>query len=172
MAVLDENGGRYSVLLVEWRHDWAAIRRLIGEAMEILALHDAEQRPDVAKALVNALALSLHHIYSAVEASFERVAKYVDQRIPQGSDWHAELLWQMSLDIPGVRPAIIPAPLKARLDEYRRFRHVVRKGYEHALEWERMERHVRELPALERELAAAFGAFEQFLVGIIDGLDD
>lgn len=171
MGLLDAGSGRYSVLLVELRQDWAAVRRLIDETLQIASLRENEPRPGVAGALVNSVALSLHHVYSALEASFERVAKYLDERVPQGGEWHAELLRQMSFEVPDLRPRLISTGLKSRLDEYRRFRHVVRKGYEHSLEWERMEPLVGSLPALREELEAAFVRFEQHLLKMIGTLN-
>lgn len=172
MGLLDNGGGRYGVLLAELRQDWATVRRLIDQALEIAELREKEQRSRVADALVHAVALALHHVYSALEASFERVAKYLDQLLPHGGDWHDELLRQMTLEIPHVRPALIPAELKARLDEYRRFRHVVRKGYERALEWDRMAHLVRELPRLRQELEAAFRQFDAYLSRMMEGLSE
>ena len=172
MGILENGGGRYGVLLAELRQDWATVWSLVDETLRMAELRRTEQRPEVARALVNAIALSLHHVYSALESSFERVARYLDQLLPRGADWHEELLRQMTLDVPSVRPPVVPAELRARLDEYRRFRHVVRKGYEHALEWERMEHLVRGLPQLRQDLQAAFRQFEAYLQRMIEGLDD
>lgn len=172
MGLLDNGGGRYGVLLAELRQDWATACRLIDQALEIAELRGKEERPRVADALVNSVALALHHVYSTLEASFERVAKYLDQLLPHGGDWHDELLRQMTLEIPNVRPALIPAELKARLDGYRRFRHVVRKGYERALEWERMAHLVRELPRLRQDLEEAFRRFEAYLLRMMEALGE
>ncbi|MEW6047678.1 MAG: hypothetical protein AB1609_14545 [Bacillota bacterium] len=172
MGILESGGGGYGVLLAELRQDWATVRHLIDEALKVAELKQTEQRPEVAQALVNSVALSLHHVYSALEASFERVARYLDRLVPHGSDWHDELLRQMALEIPNVRPALLSTRLKASLDEYRRFRHVVRKGYEHALEWDRMAHLVRELPQLRDDLEQAFRQFETYLSSMIEALSE
>lgn len=44
----------------------------------------------------------------------------------------------MSLDIPQVRPAVISEVTRTRLDEFRRFRHVVRSIYAYRLEASRV----------------------------------
>ena len=46
-----------------------------------------------------------------------------------GETWHTELLRQMSLDVPDVRPPVLQAETAARLDEYRKFRHRIRNIY-------------------------------------------
>ena len=46
-----------------------------------------------------------------------------------GKQWHRDLLIQMSLDISQTRPKIISQETVTNLDEYRRFRHVVRNVY-------------------------------------------
>jgi hypothetical protein len=40
--------------------------------------------------------------------------------------WHLFLLEQMTKEVPGIRPAVISTETGTRLDEYRRFQHVVR----------------------------------------------
>ena len=40
--------------------------------------------------------------------------------------WHLLLLEQMTKEVPGIRPAVISTETGTRLDEYRRFRHVIR----------------------------------------------
>ncbi|WP_245927539.1 hypothetical protein [Aphanothece hegewaldii] len=44
----------------------------------------------------------------------------------------------MSLDIPQVRPTVISDATRTRLDEFRRFRHVVRSIYAYRLETSRV----------------------------------
>ncbi len=49
----------------------------------------------------------LHDYYVAVENILEIICSELDERLPEGSNWHMELLKQASLEIPEVRPAII-----------------------------------------------------------------
>ncbi len=80
-------------------------------------------------AYFDGLALNLHGFYMGVEHIFENIARTLDGVIPSGTDWHKELLHQMSLEVPSVRPPVIQKETRICLDEYLRFRHVVRHGY-------------------------------------------
>jgi hypothetical protein len=48
--------------------------------------------------------------------------------------WHLLLLEQMTKEVPGIRPAVISTETGTRLDEYHRFRHVVRNVYTHSFD--------------------------------------
>lgn len=169
MELLEANGGRFSLLRSELRQDWSAVDRLIDQAQEYATLWRSS--PPKYKGMgLNALALALHHLYSAIEAGFERIAKRLDESMPEGGECHADLLRQMAIDVTGLRPALLDTELLRRLDEYRRFRHVVRKGYEHEYEWARMEHLVSGLPQLQSNLRTAVDRFDRFLAGMIERL--
>src|SRR5215207_9460601 len=53
-----------------------------------------------------AAAMTLHHLYNALEHSCERIARVCDQWVADQACWHRDLLNQMFLEIPGVRPAV------------------------------------------------------------------
>lgn len=46
----------------------------------------------------------LHDYYVAVENVFKVVAGRIDRTVPSGEYWHQEILEQMTLEVPGVRP--------------------------------------------------------------------
>lgn len=75
------------------------------------------------------VALNLHGFYSGVERIFEDIARTVDESVPSGPGWHADLLLQMASGIPNLRPEVIRPEARSCLDEYRGFRHVVRNVY-------------------------------------------
>jgi len=112
---------------------------------------------------LDGVALNLHGFYSGLEHVFEKIASLVDESIPTGANWHQELLRQMNIEVPGVRPAVISAELRTELEEYRGFRHIVRNVYTYQLNPEKLERLItmlREtLSRTERELLA----FAKFL---------
>lgn len=68
---------------------------------------------------LDGVALNLHGFYSGLERIFEKIASLVDENTPAGTNWHQELLRQMSLEIPEVRPAVISDRLREKLEEYR-----------------------------------------------------
>jgi hypothetical protein len=64
----------------------------------------------------------LHDFSSGVERIFVRIAGELNGGVPQAERWHQELLGDMVLEIPKVRPAVIDADLATALGEYLRFR--------------------------------------------------
>jgi hypothetical protein len=104
----------------------------------------------------------LHDFYTGIEKIFESVAKEVDNRLPMGEEWHSELLHQMTLDIPGLRPPVITANTEKKLREYLGFRHLFRKRYGFELDWQRLKKLFFGMPQirsnLEKEIGKFFGA--------------
>jgi hypothetical protein len=111
---------------------------------------------------LDGVALNLHGFYSGVERLFELVAQRVDHNLPISQTWHRDLLWLMTQDIPGLRPAVIGQDSARVLDEFRRFRHLVRNVYTMNLVPEKMSglmtNLVEQWPLWRAELLA-FAAF-------------
>ena len=112
---------------------------------------------------VDGVALNLHGFYSGLERLFELVATVVDNNKPQGDEWHKELLEQMSKEIPGVRPAVISEEVRRRLDEYRRFRHLIRNVYTFKLDPPKVGELLEKTPALFTQIRREMLAFANFL---------
>lgn len=123
----------------------------------------AQQEPNEQDLFVDSVALNLHNIYSGLESLFELIARHVDGNMPGGSDWHRQLLVQMQTDVPEVRPAVISPASRELLDEYRRFRHLVRNVYTVNLHPDRMGKLVRQLNVLWSCIKPELEAFAQFL---------
>jgi len=105
----------------------------------------------------------LHDFYCGVERIFRLIAARIDQDLPDGADWHVQLLQRMATDIETVRPAVLDDALLRQLDEYLRFRHLFRNIYGFALEWERCSELLAGLPALFDELDRQLAVFDTFL---------
>ncbi|HHV97011.1 MAG TPA: hypothetical protein GXX37_11160 [Clostridiaceae bacterium] len=82
----------------------------------------------------------LHDFYTCAENIFKIIARYIDESTPDGSDWHLELLQQMSTDIANIRPYVISSQTLQYLNEYKGFRHIFRNIYGFNLIAERIER--------------------------------
>lgn len=76
--------------------------------------------------------------------------------------WHRDLLTQMSAKT-DIRPAVISQQHGKTLDEYRRFRHLVRNLYTNRLQPDKIEGLVRSLPDLWAGVKAELLAFADFL---------
>jgi hypothetical protein len=121
---------------------------------------------------VDSVALNLHSFYSGFERLMEFTAYQLDGGPPKGPSWHKDLLQQMSTDLPGIRPPVITPDSADQLDEFRRFRHVVRNVYAEHLDPERIGKLVERLSATWRQLRAELEMFTQFLVGVSEADDN
>jgi hypothetical protein len=116
----------------------------------------------------DAVALNLHSYYSGVERIFEDIARTIDRTLPESADWHQRLLVQMSIEIPGVRPAVLDRNTRMSLDEFRAFRHVVRNVYAFNFRPNRLQE-------LVQDLSSSFGAVQNQLtifIQFLEALDD
>lgn len=143
--------------------------RILTELKELAFLvNRARQGWDKARSLnddyyLDGVALNLHGFYSGIERIFERIAATVDGNVPTAANWHQELLSQMSMEIPQVRPAVISDEVRDMLEDYRGFRHVVRNVYTFHLNPEKMERLMAMVDTVLERLTAELTAFAEFL---------
>jgi len=115
---------------------------------------------------LRAIGSILHDFYCGIERIFERIAKELNGGIPEGDDWHRQLIRDMTLDIKGVRPPVISEELEKMLIEYLRFRHVFRNIYGFSLEWRFMEGLVERLPVTLNTLKKDIEGFSVFLENV------
>ncbi len=150
--------------------------RIQGEAPEIervvqralTAWSKASRMPEEDMYL-DAVALNLHGFYAGVERLFELIARRIDHNLPRSQTWHRDLLQQMAQDIPDVRPAVIGQEEVVALDEFRRFRHLVRNVYATNLAPEKMSGLMPALPKLWPLLRVELLAFADFLEALAQG---
>lgn len=109
------------------------------------------------------VALNLHSYYTGIEHIFEDIARTMEANLPTGSDWHLDLLTQMSSEIEGIRPAVISRSTRERLDEFRGFRHVVRNIYTFNLRPARLRELVEGLQPCFQSVSTDLNAFITFL---------
>jgi len=112
---------------------------------------------------LDSVALNLHSFYSGVEKLFQLIATHLDNNLPTSKNWHQELLEKMSLDVSDIRPAVIHPDRINDLDEFRRFRHVVRNVYATNLLPHRVSGLLQILPELWDQLRVELIAFINFL---------
>ena len=101
----------------------------------------------------------LQDFYNGIERIFTRIARELNGGIPQAEQWHQQLLDDMRLDIPKVRPPVIDEGLARALGEYLRFRHVFRNVYGRVLEAERLTPLEDRLPETLAVFRRQVGAF-------------
>ena len=107
----------------------------------------------------------VHDYYTAAERSFSRIASELGGT-PRGERWHRELLSDMVLDIPEVRPPVLRRETRDHLDAFLRFRHVFRNLYAFNLRWDK----VRALAAYVPETWAKLHEDLETFAHSLDGL--
>lgn len=105
----------------------------------------------------------LHDFYTGIEKIFASIAKEVDNRLPMGEEWHSELLHQMTLDIPGLRPQVITANTEKKLREHLGFRHLFRKRYGFELDWQKLKKLLLGMPQIRSNLENEIDRFFEAL---------
>lgn len=154
----------YLVLAERIRKELGEIEQLVSRAKR--ALSTARKNPQDADLLLDSAALNMHDTYSGFERVFKQIAATVDGAVPTSSEWHRELLEQMALDLPKVRPPVLSRKSIQGLDEYLRFRHIVRNVYTFSFDPERVGRLVKELDAVFKKVQQELSAFAAFLENV------
>ncbi|GMV38700.1 MAG: hypothetical protein AMXMBFR64_04160 [Myxococcales bacterium] len=154
-----------------------AKERAVAERISDEVLEDAcrmESSPDdpaLERAHLAVVAVGLHRWYTAVEAIVERVERALGT-MPTGAEWHSELLAGATLDITGVRPAILPEACADPLRSLLKFRHFFRHAYAVQLDGAKLRGLVADLRAVGQQVHAALAAFEAFLRAAADDLNE
>lgn len=75
--------------------------------------------------------------YTCLETAFVRISKFFENNLEQDR-WHKHLLEKMTLEIPGIRNAVLEEKTFDLLDEFLRFRHFKRYYYGYNYDQDRM----------------------------------
>jgi hypothetical protein len=150
---------RFAVLRADIGRELDNVRRLAAEAEEWQS--SLESWPDIVR--VRTAGGILHDFYTATERIFRLIALRVDEDLPEGADWHIQLLRRMATNIESIRPAVLDTETAQQLDEYLRFRHLFRNIYGFDLEWERCRELLIELPRVFAQLEGDIQRFDEFL---------
>lgn len=112
---------------------------------------------------LDSVALNLHGFYSGLERIFELIAVNIDGNRPGGQNWHQELLMQMNVEMPELRPAVISDSSYEMLNDYRGFRHVVRNTYTYKFDPMKLQGLVEKCTGLFLQVNEELLAFANFL---------
>ena len=159
------SGGDYRAVAGRIRQELTALESVAARAGGAWA----EAAASPGDYYVDAAALNLHGFYAGLERVFLIVAERIDGSVPSGAAWHQELLRQMAVDLPDIRPVVISDQLAAELDRYRGFRHVVRNVYAYVLDPHRVGELVEALPSTLARLRDELIAFADVLDEIDQG---
>ena len=153
-------------------HNFKVLKLSINDEIDQLGLLDKEKNALLKRRpsnfVVRAGGSILHDFYTDIEKIFESIAKEVDRRLPLGEEWHSELLHQMTLDIPGLRPQVMTASTEKKLREYLGFRHLFRKRYGFELDWQKLKKLLLGMPRIRSNLENEIGRFFEALNSLFE----
>jgi hypothetical protein len=115
---------RFKAEIMEELGNIDRIVSVIEKRKKEIKKHDAD-----ADVYIESLVHNIENFYMGIEDIFKRIGVFTDEGIPEGPRWHSILIKGMARDIPGVRPPVIEHETRELLDEYRKFRHLVRNIY-------------------------------------------
>lgn len=131
------------------------LERLSKEMRELLSANGVER----SSVEVRAAGSILHDFYCGIEKIFERIAVTIDKNVPDGMNWHTDLLFQMGETIENARDRVLSEVLIKKLKEFLRFRHLFRHIYGFELKWERIELLCLDVDAVLNDLKSEIKAF-------------
>lgn len=146
---------QYNILHQRLLAEWANVKAAAAKAQAAYA--------STGPFNVDATALSLHGFYSGLERIFEWIARQIDMSLPDGPAWHREILSQMTLDVPGIRPPVLKETTAKHLAPFLGFRHIVRNLYAWELEQNKVEQLIEQLPETVQAVESDFETFGRFL---------
>ena len=151
----------YAVVSARIRQELQDIQRVVERVER--AIIAARQRPEDQDLYLDSVALNLHDFYAGLERVFEQIATTLDQSLPAGREWHRDLLRQMTVAIPQNRPQVLSIETVKLIDEYLRFRHVVRNIYTFEFDPVRLEHLAEQLRPTFAQVQLELLAFANFL---------
>jgi len=150
--------------LLELRDD---LSRKMGRLEQLVkGLSELEPRLGSTSETVEAAALRLHSFYTGVERMLLLVSRVVNGGTPgRGEGWHRRLLERMAMAT-DTRPAVLKEPTQRELQEFLRFRHLVRNLYADELRIEPIQRLLNQLQDTWPLLAADIDRFQSWLTTV------
>lgn len=116
-----------SALRAVIENDLEAITRTV-EALSALPMETRTETETIAAAY------HLHNLYNALENAFDQISRTFENHVKDLSRWHQELLAKMFLNVPPLRPAVLPLAARPFLHDLCGFRHIFRHSYDYPLE--------------------------------------
>jgi len=158
---------RYALVSGRARQELENLEHVVSRVEGAMAA--ARKRPEDQDFYLDSVALNLHDFYAGLERIFRYIASHVERSVPTDGEWHRELLRQMNVEAPGVRPAVLSEESVQALDEYLRFRHVVRNVYTFNFDPERIERLVGRIRPCFEQVRSDLLTFANFLEQVAVG---
>ena len=147
-------------LNVDLSRECSRLQRLVD------GLNELGHRLDHSAESVEAAALRLHSFYTGVERMLLLVSRVVNGGTPnKGEGWHRRLLERMAMNT-DTRPAVLNEVTQMELQEFLRFRQLVRNLYADELRMEPIERLIEKLQDTWPKLVADIKKFQRWLTSV------
>ncbi|OAB58595.1 hypothetical protein AY600_06330 [Phormidium willei BDU 130791] len=108
---------------------------------------------------LESIAYQIYNLYGASEELLQIIAKYFENNISDGSQWHRLLLKRMTVDVPDIRPAFLDSEGFFLLNSLRGFRHFFRHGYGTTLDYQQLKPNLDKALILLPKLQECVGEF-------------
>ena len=140
------------------------LEELVNRVNRLLLLIQQNDDSVYLDGLMSGLALYVQNFYTGVERVFALIAKQMDGVTPSSADWHIQLLGQLLVPVPNIRPAVISQDTYEQLNEFRGFRHVSRNLYAYDLDHQRIIDLANKLIGCHQIFMEDMKKFDAFLV--------
>ncbi|MDX1522407.1 MAG: hypothetical protein R3264_12345 [Anaerolineae bacterium] len=151
----------YLVVAARIRQELSDLEQVVARTER--AIKAARSQSEDQDLYIDAAALNLHDFYAGLERIFYQIATTVDSNLPTGREWHRDLLQQMQTDLAELRPPVLSSEARQALDEFLRFRHVVRNIYAFQLDSDRVARLGQLMIPAFQQAKSELLAFAKFL---------
>lgn len=105
----------------------------------------------------------LQSFYNGIERILKRIAREIDDCLPNGITYHTDLLNQMLLDIKGVRPPVLSQDVYKKLKLLLNFRHRFRHAYHWELRWIKVKELINETDNVMKGFKEDMDTFMAFI---------
>ncbi len=139
---------------VKIEHVNASIGEILQDIEEVPIKYRKGQEALLTQNVVN--------FYMGLENIFKRIAEEIDMTVPQGKDWHKDLLHQMAATH-AIRPPVISNKTVEMLIQILKFRHVARNIYGFELELEGIVENAQRVCSIYETLSTELKVFIEWL---------
>lgn len=118
------------ILADGWRRD--------AETLHACVLLLRERLADPSPGKWSAAGYELNRGYNVLKKSFERLCETFENHFEKTGNYHDKLIERVTLEITGIRPALLPAEAIRPVRELKGFRHLFRHAYDLELDPDRL----------------------------------
>jgi len=147
---------------IEVQGDFQSAQRHFETAQRLYVRGSETDDEDQEQVFALAFMHAMQAGYTSLEAGMVRIMTMVHEDVPEGEQWHADVVRRMSQAIDGKRPALLGSGLSPAVNETRRFRHVATHTYDD-FNWADAKRPVEAARLIAASLMSVFREFQQKL---------